>query len=151
MCGPHASANVSSAVTEAEALAKIRLRLGEYPDVRLFRNQVGEAWTGEWVSLADGSILIRHPRRITTGLAPGSADLVGWTVREIQKHWVGKRMAIFSSIEVKSKTGRVRPEQQAWHEKLVLDGALSGFARTPEEALDVVYPERLFFREIPDE
>ena len=101
---------------------QIRLAVGTSPDARLFRNQVG--------SLPDP----RTGRLVTFGLARGSADLIGWRTVTIPQAMVGSRIAVFTSIEVKTPTGRIRPEQQAWLEAVTQAGGLAGIARSVTDA-----------------
>jgi hypothetical protein len=101
---------------------QIRLALGTHRDARIFRNQVG--------SLPDP----RTGRLVTFGLARGSADLIGWRTITVTSAMVGTRLAIFTSIEVKTPTGRVRPEQQAWLEAVTHAGGLAGIARSVTDA-----------------
>ena len=105
---------------------QIRLALGTHPQTRLFRNQVG--------SLPDP----RTGRLVTFGLARGSADLIGWRTITITPDMVGHRLAVFTSIEVKTLTGRVRPEQTAWLEAVRGAGGIAGVARSVEDALRIV-------------
>ena len=101
---------------------QIRLAIGTNPETRLFRNQVG--------SLPDP----RTGRLVTFGLARGSADLIGWRTITVTQAMVGTRLAIFTSIEVKVPTGRVRPEQQAWLEAVQGAGGIAVIARSVEDA-----------------
>jgi len=101
---------------------QIRLALGINPDARIFRNQVG--------SLPDP----RTGRLVTFGLARGSADLIGWRTVTITQAMVGTRLAVFTSIEVKTPTGRIRPEQQAWLAVVQGAGGLAGIARSVTDA-----------------
>ena len=101
---------------------RIRLALGTNPDARIFRNQVG--------SLPDP----RTGRLVTFGLARGSADLIGWRTITVTQAMVGTRLAVFTSIEVKVPTGRVRPEQQAWLEAVQGAGGIAIIARSVPDA-----------------
>jgi hypothetical protein len=105
---------------------QIRLAIGTRPEARIFRNQVG--------SLPDP----RTGRLVTFGLAKGSADLIGWRSITVTPDMVGTRLAIFTSIEVKTPTGRVRPEQQAWLETVQQAGGVAGVARSVSDALRIV-------------
>lgn len=105
---------------------QIRLALGTLPDVRAFRNQVG--------SLPDP----RTGRLVTFGLARGSADLIGWRTITITPAMVGQRVAVFTSIEVKTPTGRVRPDQTAWLQAVHGAGGIAGIARSVPDALQLV-------------
>ena len=101
---------------------QIRLAVGTNPEARIFRNQVG--------SLPDP----RTGRLVTFGLARGSADLIGWRTITVTQAMVGTRLAIFTSIEVKVPTGRVRPEQQAWLEAVHQAGGIAVIARSVPDA-----------------
>lgn len=120
MCTSHAKASMTNAETTLQQ--EIRLALGTNPDARIFRNQVG--------SLPDP----RTGRLVTFGLAKGSADLIGWRTITITQAMVGTRLAIFTSIEVKTPTGRIRPEQQAWLEAVHHAGGIAGIARSVTDA-----------------
>ena len=88
---------------------------------RLFRNNTG--------TLRD-----QHGRPVSFGLAKGSSDLIGWTTRSITPEMVGQQVAVFTSIEVKSPTGRIRPEQQQWIDAVQAAGGIAGVARSVEDA-----------------
>ena len=68
------------------------------------------------------------------GLARGSADLIGWTIRTVTPDMVGQQVAVFTSIEVKTPTGRIRPEQQQWLDAVQAAGGIAGVARSVEDA-----------------
>jgi len=116
------SAHDHVANAETTLQQQIRLALGTNPDARIFRNQVG--------SLPDP----RTGRLVTFGLAKGSADLIGWRTVTITQAMVGTRLAIFTSIEVKTPTGRIRPEQQAWFDVVLRGGGIAGIARSVTDA-----------------
>ena len=105
---------------------QIRLAVGTRSDLRLFRNQVG--------SLPDP----RTGRLVTFGLAKGSADLVGWRTITITPDMVGRQLAVFTSIEVKTPTGRIRPEQHAWLSTVQGAGGIAGIARSIQDANDLL-------------
>ena len=86
-------------------------------DTRLFRNNTG--------TLRD-----QHGRPVQFGLCKGSADLIGWTSRTITPEMVGQQVAIFTSIEVKTPTGRVRPEQKTWLDAVAKAGGIAAVARS---------------------
>jgi hypothetical protein len=50
---------------------------------------------------------------------------------------VGQQVAVFTSIEVKSATGRLRPEQRQWLETVQAAGGIAGVARSVEDALRI--------------
>ena len=92
---------------------------------RLFRNNTG--------TLKD-----QHGRPVQFGLCKGSADLIGYRTVTITPDMVGQQVAVFLSIEVKTPTGRIRPEQQQWLEKIQAAGGIAGVARSVEDALRIV-------------
>jgi hypothetical protein len=99
---------------------RIRLTCSRGP-VRLYRNNTG--------TLRDA-----NGRPVQFGLAKGSADLIGWTTRTITPEMVGTTVAVFTSIEVKTPTGRLRPEQRQWLEAVQAAGGIAGVARSVEDA-----------------
>ena len=72
------------------------------------------------------------------GLQPGSADLIGWRTITITPEMVGQQVAVFTSIEVKSATGRLRPEQRQWMEAVQSAGGIAGVARSVEDAEQIL-------------
>lgn len=76
--------------------------------------------------------------RVAFGLHTGSPDLVGWKAVRISQSHVGKTLAVFVGIEVKSESGRLRPEQEHFLARLKKDGALSGVARSVEDAVRII-------------
>ena len=111
---------------ETDLQQRIRLALGTRSDLRLFRNQVGQ--------LPDP----RTGRPVQFGLARGSADLIGWRTITVTPDMVGRQLAVFTSIEVKTPTGRIRPEQQAWLDVVRSGGGLAGIARTVDDAIRII-------------
>jgi hypothetical protein len=81
-----------------------------------------------------GTLRDANGRPVQFGLCKGSADLIGWTTRTITPDMVGQQVAVFTSIEVKSATGRLRPEQRQWLEAVQAAGGIAGVARSVEDA-----------------
>jgi len=92
---------------------------------RLFRNNTG--------TLKDA-----NGRPVSFGLCKGSADLIGWRSVTITPSMVGQTVAIFTSIEVKSSSGRVKPEQQRWLNAVQAAGGIAGVVRSVEDAMDLL-------------
>ena len=90
-------------------------------NTRLFRNNTG--------TLRD-----QHGRPVSFGLCKGSADLIGYRTITITPDMVGQQVAVFLSIEVKTPTGRIRPEQQQWLDMVQSAGGIAGVARSVEDA-----------------
>ena len=113
---------------ETKIQQQIRLGLGTRPDLRLFRNQVGQ--------LPDP----RTGRPVQFGLAKGSADLVGWKTVTVTPDMLGQQIAVFTSIEVKTPNGRLSGPQRNWLHTVQTAGGFAGVARSTEEALQIIAP-----------
>lgn len=124
-------------MSEAHVLQSIRLALSNGV-TRLFRNNVGTAWQGEAQQLPNGGVLIRRAQRVKYGLAVGSHDLIGWRTVTVTPEMVGQRLAVFASIEVKSATGAVSPEQEKWLAAVNQAGGRAGVARSVEDAEAII-------------
>jgi hypothetical protein len=98
-------------VTEAELLRAIMLDLGGRPNVRIFRNV-----SGLGVNPAG--------QKIRFGLAVGAPDLLGILAPE------GRLIG----LEVKTETGRVRPEQAAFLAMLRSMGGIAAVVRSVADA-----------------
>lgn len=102
---------------------------------RIFRCNVGEAWIGPStyfreptnITVQPGDVLIRKAKRFHAGLTTGNGDYIGWSN-------TGK----FISVELKTETGKVRPEQIAFVEAVRRSGGIAGIVRDEEEAFDLL-------------
>ena len=68
------------------------------------------------------------------GLCKGSSDVVGWTSVIVTPQMVGKSVAVFTAIEVKTKTGKETKAQFRFRHKVTSSGGIAFVARSPEEA-----------------
>jgi hypothetical protein len=107
-------------------------------DTHLFRNNVGLAYTGDVKRHASGTITIENARPIKFGLCPGSSDLIGWTTIQITPEMVGRSVAVFTAIEVKSATGRASKKQKNFIKRIHDCGGIAGIARSLDDAVNVV-------------
>jgi len=105
---------------------RIRLALGTRSNLRIFRNNTG--------SLPDP----RTGRPIQFGLTRGSADLIGWRTITITPEMVGQQLAVFTSLEVKTTTGPLTPEQRNWLEAVKRAGGIAAVVRSVEDALHLL-------------
>lgn len=128
---------------EAHTQAQILLKYGR-GDTRLWRNNVGTGWTGQAIrvtaanrhtlQLQPGDVVVRNSRPLHAGLCVGSGDLIGYRSLEVTPEMVGSRLAQFASIEVKTATGRIRPEQAAFAEHITSAGGIGGIVRCSGDA-----------------
>ena len=89
---------------------------------RLFRNNCGSYQTpqGKWVKYGVAN--------------PGGSDLIGLRTVTITPEMVGRKLAVFSAIEVKTPTGRATEQQQQFIEMVRSFGGIAGIARSVEQA-----------------
>ena len=124
---------------EHEIQNQIRLYLGQFPDVRVFRANVGQGWTGEAIiKQPGGDIRITRPWPLNTGLPGGWPDLFGFRMLAITPEMAGLALPIFAAIEVKGPRGVIRAAQQRVLDELARCGCLAGVARSPEEAAQIL-------------
>jgi hypothetical protein len=113
---------------------------------RAFRNSVGLGWVGqskrfsakETITVAPGDVLIRRARPLHAGLVRGSGDLIGWHSVVITPEMVGRRVAVFVSLEGKQGSDRSSPEQIHWREQVAGAGGIAAEVRRPEDARDAI-------------
>lgn len=119
---------------------------------RLFRLNTGKGWVSNLGPkkgvhrLKDGSIHILAPRSIPLGFGllngdpvVGACDLPGWTTIEITPEMFGRKVAVFTSVEVKkTEGGTTSKDQKNWMAQVQGAGGIAGIAASPEEALKIV-------------
>lgn len=95
-----------------------------YRPAKLFRNDNGTAWAGGKATRRGGLTILDGARRITYGLMPGSADLIGWTPIVITPEMVGQTVAVFTSIEAKTENDRLDDggKQATWYQNVQAAG-----------------------------
>jgi hypothetical protein len=72
-------------------------------------------------------VIIKKFRRIKFGLLKGSGDYIGWKTVTITPEMVGKKIAQFLSVEVKTDTGVRSHEQINWCENVRKQGGIAVF------------------------
>lgn len=112
-------------IRESDIQNQIRLALNPYGT--FFRINVGVGWTGESTRLPDGTVIIKNARPFSTGVPAGFSDLFGIAAGPVP---------VF--LEVKTETGRVRPEQENFINVMRELGCRAGIARSPEDAIRIV-------------
>jgi hypothetical protein len=104
-------------MSEKELMQQIQIEVSKLGG-RVFRNNVG-TFRG-----SDGS----YNR---TGLCIGSSDLIGWFPRP--GFYGDDGSAVFLAIEVKTPTGKVRPEQIQFINTVNKSGGIAFIARSVED------------------
>lgn len=104
----------------------------------LFRNTVGMGWAGKMISNQQGRVQLVNAYPLQAGLTKGSPDLVGWHTVEITPEMVGKKVAVFTGVEVKTKGVRETPRQQNFIKRLNEAGGIALFARSVEEVVEAI-------------
>lgn len=114
-------------MAEQSQYGPIMLAALQHCGARLFRNNVGslQDTRGQWVHF---------------GLCKGSADLIGLTPRIITPDQVGRPIAIFTAIEVKSPRGRVRAGQDEFLAMVRERGGIAARVTSVEEAIHALTP-----------
>jgi hypothetical protein len=108
---------------------------------RLFRNNVGTAWTGSpLIKQPDGSVTLRNARPLHAGLCKGSSDLIGFKPVTITPEMVGRTVAVFTAIEVKTPKGKPTPEQLHFLKRVKELGGIAGIARSVDDVLAITDP-----------
>lgn len=113
-------------------------RIALSPYGTYFRANVGQGWVGVptkvnregWFHVPAGSVILTQARPFNTGLPAGFPDTFGFTIVN--------GIPIFTGIEFKTETGRIRPEQEHMIKFLLSKGCLAGVARSPAEAVRIV-------------
>lgn len=91
---------------------------------KIFRNNTGMAWQGNRIPFRDG-ILLKNARPVKFGLCEGSSDLIGWKPYTITPNDVGKTIAIFTAIEIKSsKKIKITEKQKNFIQAVIRDGGI---------------------------
>jgi len=74
--------------------------------------------------LKTGGFLVDRGQPMKFGLQVGSSDMIGWEPTLVTQEMVGKTVAIFQSIEIKTATDRLSKDQRAWNRAVSRDGGI---------------------------
>jgi len=119
------------------------IRNAAVDEALMFRANVGTGWQGVAEKpLPDGSVILRKPRRFSTGLPTGFSDLFGLVPVTVTPDMVGKTVGVFVAVEVKNATGRARDAQRDFIDAVRRHGGRAGLARSIAEALEIIRGER---------
>jgi len=102
--------------------------------VRLFRNSTGLGYIGQVVERDGSRITLSGARVLHAGLVKGGSDLIGWSPLVITPDMVGKTVALFTAVEVKSGLVPLTEDQKRFIAAVRRSGGRAGMARNAEEA-----------------
>ena len=112
-------------MTNAETGIQNQIRIAaSRAGARLLRYAVGVFYT------RDG-----RPQKIGT---VGVSDLIGWREVTITAAMVGRKIAQFVACEVKTETGRLRPEQKSFLDTVEKSGGLAIVARSETQITEAL-------------
>jgi hypothetical protein len=122
---------------EKSIMTTVQLMLSKL-GLRVFRNNTGTGWVGEVVNKSQTQVVLKHPRPLDAGLVKGGSDLVGWQTVTVTPAMVGKPLAVFVAIEVKTPKGRMSPEQKNFLNNVRHAGGLGICVNSAEEVAEQV-------------
>lgn len=113
---------------------------------RFFRVNSGQGWTGtvvrgqgRTVTLGKNDVLLKNARPFRTGLPKGTPDILGFTSVIIRQDMVGKTVAVFTGVEVKSsKRIKITKEQSDFIRMINDKGGIATVAYDLEDYLKAV-------------
>src|SRR5699024_3708913 len=121
-------------MNESNLTKTILLKIGLTPGLRIFRNNVGTAWTGKVIQRSKNFITLADPRPLSGGLCKGSSDYIGWKAIELTPEMVGTKIAVFTALEFKVDSGRASKEQINFIKQVREAGGFAGIVKKPEDA-----------------
>ena len=101
---------------------------------RMWRINSGKAWVGKVVRRTGNTITLENPR-VFHGAIKGTPDLYGFTQKKITQDMVGKVVAVFTAIEVKTENVVVTKEQKSFIKLIQYSGGISGVCRSLKDVL----------------
>lgn len=114
---------------ESQIQAHILLALSD-AGATVWRCETAGAWVGQVVHRDGDMVTLRNARMIQAGLTKGCSDIIGISPD-----------GLFLACEVKTPTGRLRPEQERFLAAVQRAGGIAGVARSPAEAVALL-PKR---------
>lgn len=114
---------------EATIQNQIRVELSKH-GLLVFRTNAGEYWQGQRVFSKEYNQPVLINLRKVDGLPKGFSDLL----------CIGQNRTIF--LETKNETGRIRPEQIKFLDRMKQLGHIAGIARSVEEAVMLIDSKR---------
>lgn len=122
-------------LSERNIQREIIKTINQKEDVRVFSNDTGMAYRPKTNELSQ-YFIDKHFIPIKYGLVPGSSDLIGFKTVRITPEMVGKEVAVFVSLEVKTPKRRlIVPDPQIiWLNNVKNYGGIAEVVTSIEEA-----------------
>lgn len=111
---------------ESQLQSLILLALSE-AGCKIWRCETAGVWVGVVIHRSNATVTLAEARMIQAGLTKGGSDIIGIAPD-------GR----FLAVEVKTPTGRIRPEQTVFLDVVRKAGGIAGVARSVEEALRLI-------------
>jgi hypothetical protein len=89
---------------------------------RLFKSRAGVAWQGKFTRKGN-MLIIKNPVPFY-GMPTGFPDLCGWTSVEITADMVGQTVAVFTAVEVKTGSQRLKKMQRKFRDIIIRMGGI---------------------------
>jgi hypothetical protein len=121
--------------SETEIVRQVILSASKRGD-RIWRQNSGQGWIGK--SRVNGStVIIDNARPFHSGF-PGWSDTGGYVMITVTPDMVGRKIPVCAQIEVKTATGRIRPEQQKFIDHILSVGGIAGVVRSVKDLEDLI-------------
>lgn len=112
---------------------------------RLFRANSGMGWAGKsehhmkkaTVVVNSGDVVIRKARPFR-GMPKGTPDMIGWTSIKVTEEMVGKKVAVFTGFEAKTKNVKATKEQKNFIEAIKSAGGISSIVRKIDDVFEAI-------------
>ena len=124
--------------TNISTLMRIELSRHFRGAIVLFRNNVGRFWSGRITSQKNGITTLQNARLVVCGFGEGSSDQIGFSSIQITQEMVGKNIAIFTAIEIKSKSVRVTDEQLKFLKFIESKGGIALVYRDGQNIVELI-------------
>jgi hypothetical protein len=122
-------------MSERVVLAQVLLALSRGAS-RLFRSNAGMGWQGRVLHRNAQSLTLGNPRALHA-MPAGTPDCIGWTTVTVTPEMIGRKVAVFTGIETKHRSG-MSDEQRNFIERVQAAGGIAGCAHSVEEAQAIV-------------
>lgn len=122
---------------EKSIQSSIMLALSEAGST-VWRNETAGAWVGRPIHREGRTVTLAGARMLQAGLCVGSSDLICITPVTITPDMIGRKVGVFTAVEVKAAKGRVSAEQERFISAVKRAGGIAGVARSVDQAVQLL-------------